>query len=53
MLNLSKNKEMQIKATVRSHFIYQIGTDLKRITIPMLVWVSWYIYSRGLSEEMN
>jgi len=36
-----KITEMPIQAIVRTHFIYQIGTDLKRIiSIPMSVGAS-------------
>lgn len=35
-----KITEMPIQAIVRAHFIYQIGTDLKRISIPMSVGAS-------------
>lgn len=44
MLTFSKNKEMQI-AIMLSHFIYHIGTDLKRTTMPMSVsyWDQWVL----------
>lgn len=49
MLNLSENKVMQI-ASVISHFVYQTGTDLKRITVLLLVRVSGPV---GLSTAIQ